>query len=386
MIDKSKMPLAVGIAFVGFTTQFGGGFASGAQLYQYFIHYGIWTLAMPILAQFLLALAFWYGLRYAYRNKTYDYRSFSDSFYGKLRPIFSNVYEIVYLMLICLAPAVAFATGGSTLNTLTGIPYFLCTLAIGAFIFVIALFGTNLVRKCAATLSVIIIIGLLVVLVPNIIVQWDTIVDSIGKLAGGTMPVGSKADGSFGGALRMAFTYAMFQLASIGLMYQHAAPLTDEKQVTRSMVYMFFVNTVTMLLAVVGMLAVAYNAGLADATVPMLLFVQNGVGASILTPIISILIVLGAVSTGVNMIAGVVARVLGALERHDADAQVSASKRMTRSVITSLAFTILTFAIAQFGLLPLVIVGYSYLGYVTLIAVGIPFVVHAIVHRGKTPS
>ena len=36
MINKDKMPLAVGIAFVAFTTQFGGGFASGAQLYQYF--------------------------------------------------------------------------------------------------------------------------------------------------------------------------------------------------------------------------------------------------------------------------------------------------------------------------------------------------------------
>ena len=30
LVDKSKMPLAMGIAFVAFTTQFGGGFASGA--------------------------------------------------------------------------------------------------------------------------------------------------------------------------------------------------------------------------------------------------------------------------------------------------------------------------------------------------------------------
>ena len=32
LVDKSKMPLAMGIAFVAFTTQFGGGFASGAQM------------------------------------------------------------------------------------------------------------------------------------------------------------------------------------------------------------------------------------------------------------------------------------------------------------------------------------------------------------------
>ena len=33
MVDKNKMPLAAGVAFVAFTTQFGGGFASGAQIY-----------------------------------------------------------------------------------------------------------------------------------------------------------------------------------------------------------------------------------------------------------------------------------------------------------------------------------------------------------------
>ena len=48
---QSKMPLAMGLAFVAFTTQFGGGFASGAQIYQYFINYGIWCLILPAVTQ-----------------------------------------------------------------------------------------------------------------------------------------------------------------------------------------------------------------------------------------------------------------------------------------------------------------------------------------------
>ena len=147
LVDKSKMPLAVGVAFVAFTTQFGGGFASGAQIYQYFINYGIWGLILPVLSQFLLAFFFWYGLRYAFTHKVYDYRSFGDSFYGKSRVLFSNLYEITYLILIATATSAAFATGGSTLNTLFGIPYALCTLLVGIVIFVIALYGTALVRK-----------------------------------------------------------------------------------------------------------------------------------------------------------------------------------------------------------------------------------------------
>ncbi|KPU43572.1 hypothetical protein OXPF_30130 [Oxobacter pfennigii] len=385
MIDKNKMPLAIGIAFVAFTTQFGGGFASGAQLYQYFINYGIWALFMPIIAQALLALFFWYGLRFAFRNKTYNYRSFSDSFYGKYRHIFSNLYEVVYIMLICLAPAVAFATGGSTLNILTGLPYFVCTFLIGVFIFVIAMYGTDIVRKAASTLSVMIIIGLLVVLVPNIIAQWDTIVNTIARLGEGILPVGSKESGSFLSALWTSVVYALFQLASVGLMYQHVKPLTDEKQLNLSMIYTFIVNTVCMVISVFGLLAVAHNEELAKTAVPMLLLVQKGVGAAVLMPIISILIILGAVSTGVNMIAGLVTRVVDALEHRDNDQKASASKHMKRSIAVSLVFTVMTFCISQFGLLPLVKVGYSYLGYATLIAVAIPFIVHA-VFSGNKPA
>ena len=111
LVDKSKMPLAMGIAFVAFTTQFGGGFASGAQIYQYFINYGIWCLLMPLITQGLYALFFWYGMRYAYKHKTYDYRSFSDSLYGKTRPIMSNLFEISYQIMIGTASAASFATG-----------------------------------------------------------------------------------------------------------------------------------------------------------------------------------------------------------------------------------------------------------------------------------
>ena len=39
-----------GVAFVWFTTHFGGGFASGAQIYSYYVRFGIWCLLMPALA------------------------------------------------------------------------------------------------------------------------------------------------------------------------------------------------------------------------------------------------------------------------------------------------------------------------------------------------
>ena len=380
MVDKNKMPLAVGVAFVAFTTQFGGGFASGAQIYSYFINYGIWGLFLPLLSQFLLAFFFWYGLRYAFLYKTYDYRAFGDSFYGKYKVLFSNLYEITYLILIATATSAAFATGGSTLNSLFGIPYWMCTLVVGAFIFIISLYGTNIVRKCASTLSVLIIIGLVVVLVPNIIVQFGTIAESIGRMAAGELPVSSSESGLFGAALKSAILYFAFQLPSIGLMYQHTEPLTDVKQVDRAALYMFLCNFIAMMLSIIGMLAIAFKPELEGASVPMLVFVQNGVGAGILTPIISILIILGAVSTGVNMIAGIVARTVNAVERR-MDESKRANGHMIRSAVAALIFTVGVWAISQVGLMAIVKKGYAYLGYAGFISVLIPFVL-SMLHIG----
>lgn len=380
MVDKNKMPLAVGVAFVAFTTQFGGGFASGAQIYSYFINYGIWGLVLPLLSQFLLAFFFWYGLRYAFLHKTYDYRAFGDSFYGKSKVLFSNLYEITYLILIATATSAAFATGGSTLNSLFNIPYALCTLVVGAFIFVISLYGTNIVRKCASTLSVLIIIGLVIVLVPNIIVQFGTITESISRLAAGELPVSSGESGLFGAALKSAILYFAFQLPSIGLMYQHTEPLTDIKQVDRAALYMFLCNYIAMMLSVIGMLAISFQPELEGASVPMLVFVQNGVGAGLLTPIISILIILGSVSTGVNMIAGIVARTVNALERR-MDESKRAQGHMVRSAAAALIFTVGVWAISQVGLMAIVKKGYAYLGYAGFLSVLIPFVL-SMLHIG----
>lgn len=374
MKRNNSLYLALSIAFVGFTTQFGGGFASGAQIYQYFINYGIWALLTPFIAQFLLSLFYWYGMRYAYRSKTFDYRSFSDRFYGKYKKLFSNLYEIEYLVMVCMAPSVAFATGGSTLNNLTNIPYIVCTIIIGIFIFLITLFGSNIVRKCSSILSILIIVGLLIVLIPNIHAQWDTIMDSINKLANGQVPVGSNSTGGFGSALWSGCVYGIFQITAIGLMYQHVKEVKDESTIGKSMIYMYVIDVVIMGLSVLGLIAIAFNKDLATTSVPMLLLVKSGVGAKLLTPIISILIILGSVSTGVNMIAGIVERTVNEIEKR-CSSNINIRKY---NAIVVLIFTLITFGIAQFGLIPLVKVGYSYIGYATIFVIIVPFVLHLI--------
>ena len=384
--NNSASQVALGVGFVWFTSQFGGGFASGTQLYQYFINFGIWCLITPAIAQLIQAFYQWYALRFAYDNRTANYRDFCDLFYGRTRTVFSNLYEVVYFMLILLAPSIAFATGGSTLNELTGLPYLLCTVIVGVFIFVVSLMDTDRIRRAATVVSYVLIVGILCVFIPNIVAQWSSITDAVRRMAAGELPVGSQESGSFGSALWYCVLYGAYHVASIGLYVQHAQKFTDRKQCLTSMLYGFVINTVVITLVAVGLLAVAMNPELPNYSVYTLLFAQCGVAAKVLAPMVSLLIILGSVFSGVNMITGFVNRVVTGLEKKE-DAATATAKRRVRTIVTALACTLVTFSIAQFGLLPLVKKGYSYLGFACILVIVIPFLVRmALEATGKVKN
>ena len=202
-------------------------------------------------------------------------------------------------------------------------------------------------------------------------------------MTSGEMSVLSKETGAFGPALWSAVLYFFFQLASVSVMYQHMEPVTDVKQINRAAIGMFLCNFCAMELPIVGLLAVAYVAELATASVPMLVLVQNGVGSGILTPIISLLIILGAISTAVNMISGIVTRCVNAIERRMKSQAEKEKGHLARNAVFTLIFTFIAFSIAQFGLMAVVKKGYAYLGYAALITLFIPFVIHAVATKGK---
>lgn len=146
---------------------------------------------------------------------------------------------------------------------------------VAAFIFVIALFGTKLVRKAASTLSVCILVGLLLVLLPNILVQFPTIIYNISLMAGGQVSVLASKTPSFLGALWMAILYFFFQLPSVSVMYQHMEDVRSVKEINRAVILIFVCNFFAMELSIFGLLAVAFVPALKDASVPMLVMVQK---------------------------------------------------------------------------------------------------------------
>lgn len=390
-MKKNKTGAVIlGVAFVWFTTHFGGGFASGAQIYSYFVRYGIWCLIMPVLAMLYNTVFFAYSLRFARKHEVYDYRSYNNAFYGRLAPVFSNLFEVLYICVMCVAPAVAFATGGATLSELTGLPYLLCTFLIGVFIFVVAIFGTDLVRKVASVLSICIIAGLLIVYIPNIVSNFSGIADAVDSMTAAKLP--------FGDALYSAFLYGTFQLSNIAVFVQHARSFEKPGDAVKSMGVGFAVNSLMMVMVVLGLMTIYTSPDAAQQSIPTLFMVQNGVGASFMTPLISILIILGAVSTAVNMVAAMVKRICkesgretSVEQKKETDAgrktagESTAGFKVTKKEIAAaLLCCLVDFGIAQFGLLTLIQKAYSGIAYLAIPVILIPYIVHMIVTRFDT--
>ena len=376
MSKKNKAgSMILGVAFVWFTTHFGGGFASGAQIYSYYVRYGIWSLFLPLFAMAYNGVFFAYCLYFARKHEVYDYRSYNNAFYGRFAPLFSNLFELLYLCVMCVAPAVAFATGGATLSTLTSLPYLLSTFVIGAFIFVVSVFGTDLVRKVASVLSICIIAGLLIVYVPNIIAGAGKIGDTVNAMKTADLP--------FGKALYAAFLYGTFQLANVAVFVQHAKSFEKPQDAGKSMAVGDVLNALLMIMVVLGIMTVYQNPEMIQQSVPTLFMVQQGVGSKFMTPLISVLIILGAVSTAVNMVAAMVKRIHAGLAERSSRTE-TAGKISRTQILAALVCCIADFLIAQFGLLTLIQKVYSILAYLAIPVILVPYVVHMAVMRFDT--
>ena len=376
MSKKNKAgSMILGVAFVWFTTHFGGGFASGAQIYSYYVRYGIWSLFLPLFAMAYNGVFFAYCLYFARKHEVYDYRSYNNALYGRFAPLFSNLFELLYLCVMCVAPAVAFATGGATLSTLTDLPYLLCTFLIGAFIFVVSVFGTDLVRKVASVLSICIIAGLLIVYVPNIIAGAGNIADTVSAMKAADLP--------FGKALYAAFVYGTFQLANVAVFVQHAKSFERPEDAGKSMALGTVLNALMMIMVVLGIMTVYQNPEMSRQSVPTLFMVQQGVGSKFMTPLISVLIILGAVSTAVNMVAAMVKRIHDGLAKRRGNTETPGKITRTQ-ILAALVCCIADFLIAQFGLLTLIQKAYSILAYLAIPVILVPYVVHMAVTRFDT--
>lgn len=368
-ISKSALSTVFAISFVWFTTQYGGGFATGAQLRQFFIDYGMWCVAISVGAQALSAVINGYMVYFARKHKTGNYKLYNDKFYGSYSKIFSPAYELVFGFTCLLVTAVAFATGAASLIQILPIPFWVGTGIVGICLFVIVLYGVSVVRATAKFVSYAIIVGLLLVFIPNIFAQGHYISANWSYLTATPAPLGP--------ALWSMLMYVSFQAAaSPAIFSQHAQALPSASDAKKFVLWGFVVNASMIGLATYGLLAVIHTEDyLAGTATPVFTLIRTGPGGEMLLPMLSILITLGAISTAVNMVSASVAR-FGPLLIKDFSQEGGKPSSKTIALIGVLC--LIGFSVAQFGLLPLVARGYGTLAYLTLPVIIIPVFVHMI--------
>ena len=103
-----------------------------------------------------------------------------------------------------------------------------------------------------------------------------------------------------------------------------------------------------------------------------------------MTPLISILIILGAVSTAVNMVAAMVKRICGESKEDEGKKEKARFHITKKEVIAALACCVVDFGIAQFGLLNLIQKAYSGIAYLAIPVILIPYIIHMIATRMDT--
>lgn len=362
MSNKAKWG-AWSVAFVWFTTHFGGGFASGRQLVDFYVQYGWYAVFTPFISVGIIALVLYCAWDFSVTHKLYDYRSWSVQFFrplGMFEHFFSAAIEVMYLIILLLATGVAFATGGTILiQQAPAISYNMATVGLAILIFALTVWGAETVRRAATVMALLIIGGMLVIYISNLVVNFPKLVAVVQSFP--------SANGGFMAALWQSVKYGGLQCSLVGAYIAVADGLSDRSDVKKATFAGFVVNAGVLALAATG--ALAHYPEILTEKAPITYITQHGGGGNLGVALVSMIILLAVVSTGVGLIYGGARRISTWWMKH-----TGATSSRRADIVSSAVYVTLSWCVASFGLIPLINKGYTWVGVVSTPLVVIPIV------------
>lgn len=376
---EKKSDWNAALIFVGlaFSSQCGGGFASGGTPMTYFLSKGFPGIFMPILVAIINGFMLYFSMKYAMQFKLYDYNSFLEKYTGKHNKIFRWIYEFNYNWLLIVVMALAYSTSGGIIADLTGLPYLLTTFIIAIIMYFLVTNGSEVVRKNAVIMSVIILISLIAVHIPNLIFSSDKIIENTKMLSAENVTAKTWII-----ALLWGFIFAGQNLAGFGAYINHADIFKSKRGIKLAVILSVIANFFILVILntnLVGILDI-YRASNPKPNIPILLVVQHGFGmVNLLSLLLSVAIFFSTVSTAINYIHGFNDRALNFIaKRNNETSEVSATKKKKRVVIITIGYIILTWLVSQVGLTNLISKGLTFASLLTLICFVIPTIINAI--------
>lgn len=360
---KKGLPVFIGVASVWMGTHFGPGVASGTQLNQYYVGFGIPGIIMTLVAMALLGFALYCSMEFSRIYKAYDYESW-------VTKLFNNKY-VVILFDVSFFVTIISAAGGSLnaiatlLQDFWGINYWVGVGIVIVVSMLLCAFGAELVRKSSAYMMFV-VVGVLLLIMALVIAAGDA--DLKGAVENQAANLGADMSASnWLKALWQAIIYGSFQATIVANIASVADTLPDRRESRRAAITGYIANTGLLLVLCMMLFSFTNVYAVTNEALPFYSILAR-LNMSWLTVVYIIVVFIAVISTVVGFAFAGVAR-FGKYYRPTGSKHLAHPLRDALFVLVLLAACA---AISQVGIMNLVKYGYSLLGYINLFVIILP--------------
>ena len=360
---KKGLPVFIGVASVWMGTHFGPGVASGTQLNQYYVGFGIPGIIMTLVAMALLGFALYCSMEFSRIYKAYDYESW-------VTKLFNNKY-VVILFDVSFFVTIISAAGGSLnaiatlLQDFWGINYWIGVGIVIVVSMLLCAFGAELVRKSSAYMMFV-VVGVLLLIMALVIAAGDA--DLKGAVENQAANLGADMSASnWLKALWQAIIYGSFQATIVANIASVADTLPDRRESRRAAITGYIANTGLLLVLCMMLFSFTNVYAVTNEALPFYSILAR-LNMGWLTTVYIIVVFIAVISTVVGFAFAGVAR-FGKYYRPTGSKHLAHPLRDALFVLVLLAACA---AISQVGIMNLVKYGYSLLGYINLFVIILP--------------
>ncbi len=360
---KKGLPVFIGVASVWMGTHFGPGVASGTQLNQYYVGFGIPGILMTLVAMALLGFALYCSMEFSRLYHAYDYESWVTKLFG-------NKYVVILFDLSFFVTIIS-AAGGSLnaiaqlLQDFWGFNYWVGVGLVIVVSMLLCAFGAELVRKSSAYMMFV-VVGVLLLIMVLVIAAGDA--DLKGAIANQAENLGADLSASnWLKALWQAIIYGSFQATIVANIASVADTLPDRRESKRSAITGYLANSLLLLILCTMLFSFTNVYAVTNEDLPFYSILAR-LDMGWLTTVYIIVVFIAVISTVVGFAFAGVAR-FGKYYRPQGKKHLAHPVRDAVFVLILLAACA---AISQVGIMKLVKYGYSLLGYINLPVIVLP--------------
>ncbi len=360
---KKGLPVFIGVASVWMGTHFGPGVASGTQLNQYYVGFGIPGIVMTLVAMALLGFALYCSMEFSRIYHAYDYESWVTKLFGNKYVVI--LFDISFFVTIISAAGGSLNAIATLLQDFWGINYWVGVGIVIVVSMLLCAFGAELVRKSSAYMMFV-VVGVLLLIMALVIAAGDA--DLKGAVENQAANLGADMSASnWLKALWQAIIYGSFQATIVANIASVADTLPDRRESRRAAITGYIANTGLLLILCMMLFSFTNVYKVTEEPLPFYSILAR-LNMGWLTTVYIIVVFIAVISTVVGFAFAGVAR-FGKYYRPQGKKQLAHPVRDAAFVLVLLAACA---AISQVGIMNLVKYGYSLLGYINLFVIILP--------------